>query len=326
MLKNIALSGGFSNKRSFPFIPSSSELFGGGTTDFLSRWTGAQTLGDSIIKQVSGNLGISTTSPLGLVDVRGELFTGASGGNLYTSLSSINCNYQADDDTQRLYINRYGYHGGTTRFRSLLIEDGKGKYYIDFDAPSHYLYIGEEGGTNNTLINAATGEITVGLNGTANLYAKNLCGIGTVTAVGLLTLVSTDTVATSKRLSVNVGHETASSGTFVRADHVYERKDTGTLTDDGILKIINGANIDYYTGTGFAWCSTGYSSEIFSANFAVSNQGGVSIFNAIGAISTNDDDNNFCIYIDPVDHSLNLKNRLGQTCNIGYSIEYYDNN
>ena len=49
-------------------------LGGGGTTDYIPIWTNGTTLGNSVIYQTGGNVGIGNTHPVGTLDVSGGAF------------------------------------------------------------------------------------------------------------------------------------------------------------------------------------------------------------------------------------------------------------
>ncbi len=62
----------------------SSSISGGGTTDYIPRWTSSTNLGNSLIFQSTSNfLGIGTTSPIATLDIReptGERVTASASG------------------------------------------------------------------------------------------------------------------------------------------------------------------------------------------------------------------------------------------------------
>ena len=57
-------------------------ITGGGTTNFIPIWTNPSTLGNSVLFQKSGNIGIGTTNPLAnsKLDVNGSVHVGGSVG------------------------------------------------------------------------------------------------------------------------------------------------------------------------------------------------------------------------------------------------------
>jgi hypothetical protein len=55
---------------------------GSGTTNFIPKWTGSTTLGNSILFQTGGKVGIGTTTPAATLDVKGLNGSAAiNGGN-----------------------------------------------------------------------------------------------------------------------------------------------------------------------------------------------------------------------------------------------------
>jgi len=95
-----------------PTIPANN-VTGSGTTNYVTKWTGTYTQGNSIIYDNGTNVGIGTTSPNGLLDVRGRInvteiaFRNADGGDdsdpyrLRKYQSSSNSNWlelQLNDD------------------------------------------------------------------------------------------------------------------------------------------------------------------------------------------------------------------------------------
>src|ERR1700745_2476717 len=52
-------------------IPLAAQVSGGGTTNFIPKWTASTTLGNSILFQTAGKVGIGTTTPAATLDVKG---------------------------------------------------------------------------------------------------------------------------------------------------------------------------------------------------------------------------------------------------------------
>jgi len=61
-----------------------SSITGDGTTNYLPKFTGTFALGDSLIYEASGNIGIGTTNP----DVKFDVHNSTSGGGIYTESTS----------------------------------------------------------------------------------------------------------------------------------------------------------------------------------------------------------------------------------------------
>jgi hypothetical protein len=62
------------------------QVSGSGSSNYLPRWTGSTTLGNSIVFQTNGRVGISTTNPTATLDVKGSSGTSAS----QTALTVLN--------------------------------------------------------------------------------------------------------------------------------------------------------------------------------------------------------------------------------------------
>ena len=58
-------------------LSMTAQVSGSGTTNFIPKWTGSTSLGDSKLFQVSGKVGIGTTNPAATVDVIGQNATTA---------------------------------------------------------------------------------------------------------------------------------------------------------------------------------------------------------------------------------------------------------
>lgn len=65
---------------------SAQTVSGSGTTNFIPKWTGSTSLGNSIIFQTGGKVGIANTSPAATLDVRGP---NKASGNAQTVLKVI---------------------------------------------------------------------------------------------------------------------------------------------------------------------------------------------------------------------------------------------
>jgi len=56
-----------------PHLPPPANVTGSGTTNFIPRWTGSTTLGDSKLFQTGGMIGVGTTTPTVALDVNGRV-------------------------------------------------------------------------------------------------------------------------------------------------------------------------------------------------------------------------------------------------------------
>jgi hypothetical protein len=68
-------------------LPMAAQVGGGGTTNHVPLWTSTNNLGNSILVQSGGNVGVGNTSPVAILDVRGKNGTsGTNGGNAPTAV------------------------------------------------------------------------------------------------------------------------------------------------------------------------------------------------------------------------------------------------
>ena len=70
----------------FLLLPMAAQVGGGGTTNHVPLWIGTSTLGNSILIQSGGNVGVGNSSPVAILDVNGKPGTsGTNGGNAPTA-------------------------------------------------------------------------------------------------------------------------------------------------------------------------------------------------------------------------------------------------
>ena len=70
--------------------PMAAQVGGTGTTNRIPVWTGSSTLGNSVLSQSGGNVGVGNTAPLALLDVQGKPGTnGINGGNAPTAFKVL---------------------------------------------------------------------------------------------------------------------------------------------------------------------------------------------------------------------------------------------
>jgi len=70
-------------------VQSAGQVTGSGTTNFIPKWTGSTTLGNSVIFQTGGKVGIQSTSPSATLTVSGlNGTTGVNGGSAPTALQA----------------------------------------------------------------------------------------------------------------------------------------------------------------------------------------------------------------------------------------------
>lgn len=74
----------------FLFVSSVSAQVGGtGTANHIPLWTGATNLGDSIVVQSNGNIGIGKSSPAAILDVMGNPGNSGNSGNAPTAVQLV---------------------------------------------------------------------------------------------------------------------------------------------------------------------------------------------------------------------------------------------
>lgn len=67
-------------------LPMAAQVGGTGTTNHVPLWINSSTLGNSVLFQTGGNVGVGNTSPVAILDVKGKPGTiGTNGGNAPTA-------------------------------------------------------------------------------------------------------------------------------------------------------------------------------------------------------------------------------------------------
>jgi hypothetical protein len=136
---------------------------GSGTTNYLAKWTGSTTLGNSIIYDNGTNVGIGTTTPSERLEINGNLLINPPGGttgyiigkNQTSSATSSIVLYEAGTGNMILQTN---YSSAAIKFRTAgandrVIIDSSGKVGIGTTAPQTYLdVIGSNAGTRSLLL------------------------------------------------------------------------------------------------------------------------------------------------------------------------------
>lgn len=214
---------------------------GSGTSGTLAKWTGTNTLGNSIVTEsgtaisVAGSL--STTGANGNLLVSREAYFGSANQVYITFADTASLNFEyGTNATATGYINNRGYQGGTTQTRSLGIADGTGTTSTD-------LIVFFDGTNRSTLFYQ---DVTMGDATTDQ-----------VVVAGDLT-VNDDTTLTDQ-LQVQ-GHTTLGNGAVdVVAFNNSEPKDVGTVPSTGAMTCgtsptVTGGRFSFnvHTGTGLA--------------------------------------------------------------------------
>jgi hypothetical protein len=138
-------------------LPPSGGVSGSGTTNYLAKWTGSTTLGNSIIYD-NGNVGIGTTNPLS------KLSIGTSGNSSYA-----------------VYVNTGSIYGMYVYGSSIAISGYGGPTGVYGEGSNHGVYgRGGAWGVYGTVSGSGTGA-TVGVGGVGGTYG--VYGTGTTYSV-----------------------------------------------------------------------------------------------------------------------------------------------
>src|SRR3954453_22162751 len=71
-------------------LPMAAQVGGAGSTNHIPLWTSTTNLGNSILVQSGGNVGVGNPSPVAILDVTGKTGTnGVNGGNAPTSVRIV---------------------------------------------------------------------------------------------------------------------------------------------------------------------------------------------------------------------------------------------
>lgn len=68
-------------------LPMAAQVGGTGTTNRVPLWINSSTLGNSVLSQSGGNVGVGNTAPIAILDVQGR--SGTNGGNAPTALRVV---------------------------------------------------------------------------------------------------------------------------------------------------------------------------------------------------------------------------------------------
>ena len=113
--------------------PPSGGIGGSGTTNYLAKFTGSTTIGNSIIYD-NGNVGIGTTAPQRRLHVNGEIVS-SSWETGYAQFRAVASNYgfmiRNDNNATYFLLTNYGNpYGGWNTLRPLTIRDSDGSVYL----------------------------------------------------------------------------------------------------------------------------------------------------------------------------------------------------
>uniref|UniRef100_A0A6M3J281 Peptidase S74 domain-containing protein n=1 Tax=viral metagenome TaxID=1070528 RepID=A0A6M3J281_9ZZZZ len=112
----------------------------------LTFWTEATGVALAAKMTILGNgrVGIGTTAPDGILDVRGlAIFSGGVDAFApYLLSDTLSAGYYTDTDDGNLRINHHGYLGGDTRYRDLQVMDGKSSVVMRVDGSERTIAAG----------------------------------------------------------------------------------------------------------------------------------------------------------------------------------------
>jgi len=224
---------------------------GSGTTNYIPKFTGSATLGDSLINQVSSKIGINVASPQYLLDVNGPF--NVNGVQTFQTNDTV---IQHGATFGNTIVGNANNSIGATSLRAVIIGDNNSLSavstlpfniaigYANLVSLNTYGYIL---GTFNTITSSGTNYIVTGESNT--ITASLGFGILMGNSITLNDSTSSGTIAIGTNLSIS-HHQTATMGYGVSttADHQFIMASQQNTTSDGFNDIYGGTGPVRMTG------------------------------------------------------------------------------
>jgi hypothetical protein len=190
----------------FLFVASmAAQVGGGGTVNHLPLWTGTTNLGNSVVVQQNGNIGIGNSSPVAILDVTGKPGTSSNGGNAPTAVQMVGGAGSSLQAGSTLFA-----AGGTGSI--LLITGGTAATCV-FTGMRCGNYTGGNGGSitfqpgsggKGAFASGHPGKITLAPNGGKVGVGTSSPSAGFEVGAGRSTLADTWTTRSSRRFKTNI--------------------------------------------------------------------------------------------------------------------------
>jgi len=264
---NTGNSSGASGNSSRPTVPTTGTIIsGGGSVNYLPVWTSTQILGNSVLYQTGGNVGINTTSPVSALDVNGGINTSAAfniGGSAVLTApgglatANIATGYQA-------LVNNTSGASNTASGTSALYSNNTG--YSNVASGASALYSNTAGYSNAASGTAALFSNNTGTANTASGYEalfSNTSASGNV-ANGYQALYTNNTGIgnTANGFAALYSNTTAGYNTANGYEALYYNSTGAYNTATGYQALVNNSTAAYNTATGYQSLlnnTTGYS-------------------------------------------------------------------
>ena len=163
-----------------------------GQTSSGYNWSGGSEAPTIMTLEGDGNVGIGLTDPAFKLEVNSTIATNT--GNLVLSAQDFYSNHEYNGDDGSIRMNRIGYLGAQTKFRDVVIYNGKGGAVLTVDGSSSRVGIGNTSPSFKLHTNLVfSGNPLAYLNGTTNTFdarsnvgvTHNSTAVGSATAAGL---------------------------------------------------------------------------------------------------------------------------------------------